>query len=223
MSGSNSALQVILSSGSISDFFARMDMLAKIANYDNQIIDNIKSQRNSIALEKTNLQAENNAIANDQKAIEQSLKDLNAEITSQNKLLVSATQKENSLLAQKASMDAAAAAAAAAKAAAQANASVVISPPVKGTTITMDATAYDKGGATSYGIQTSRNPSGYSTVAVFPGTIPLGTKLYIAGYGYAIAADTGTDIIGNRIDLFFNTDADCNSFGRKNVQVTILN
>jgi 3D (Asp-Asp-Asp) domain-containing protein len=59
-------------------------------------------------------------------------------------------------------------------------------------------------------------------VAVDPRVIPLGTRLYIEGYGNAIAADTGGAIKGDRIDLCYNTPGECFEFGRRTVKVTIL-
>ena len=52
-----------------------------------------------------------------------------------------------------------------------------------------------------YGITRSGMPLTKGIVAVDPNVIPLGTRLYIPGYGFAIAADTGGGIIGDRIDL----------------------
>ncbi len=60
-------------------------------------------------------------------------------------------------------------------------------------------------------------------IAVDPRVIPLGTRVYIEGYGYAVAADTGGAIKGNRIDLCFDTNSEAVSFGRRNVKVYILN
>jgi len=59
-------------------------------------------------------------------------------------------------------------------------------------------------------------------VAVDPNVIPLRAKLYVEGYGFAIAADVGGAIKGKRIDLFFNTIEECINYGRKQVQVYIL-
>ncbi|NPV29334.1 MAG: hypothetical protein HPY58_06665 [Firmicutes bacterium] len=59
-------------------------------------------------------------------------------------------------------------------------------------------------------------------VAVDPEVIPLGSKLYVEGYGPASAVDTGGLIKGNRIDLFFNTPEECFAFGRREVTVYVL-
>jgi len=59
-------------------------------------------------------------------------------------------------------------------------------------------------------------------VAVDPRVIPMGTRLYVEGYGEAIAADQGNAIKGNRIDLFFDTHQQGLDWGIKTVKVTIL-
>ena len=64
--------------------------------------------------------------------------------------------------------------------------------------------------------------AGYGVVAVDPKVIPLGSKLYVEGYGYAIAGDRGRSIRGNRIDLGFSTVREAMSFGCKSVIVHVL-
>ena len=82
----------------------------------------------------------------------------------------------------------------------------------------------DKGfGKTATGTTARRDPNGYSSIAVDPRVIPLGTKLYIEGYGYGIAEDTGGAIKGNIVDVYFNSNSECMSWGRRNVNVYILN
>lgn len=93
--------------------------------------------------------------------------------------------------------------------------------------LTCESTAYtsdrgDSGTTTATGLKVSRDPNGYSTVAVDPRVIPLGTKLYIEGYGLAIAADTGGAIKGNIVDVYFNTYEECVNWGRRYVNVYIL-
>lgn len=84
------------------------------------------------------------------------------------------------------------------------------------------ATAYAAGTMTASGRKSIRNENGISTVAVDPTIIPYGTYLYIEGYGYAVAADTGTGIKGYKLDLFFNSYGECCDWGKRDVKVTIL-
>lgn len=62
----------------------------------------------------------------------------------------------------------------------------------------------------------------FGEVAVDPRVIPLGTRLYIDGYGYATAEDIGGAIKGNRIDLFFESNRDCDRWGIRRTKVYIL-
>lgn len=59
-------------------------------------------------------------------------------------------------------------------------------------------------------------------VAVDPSVIPLGTRLYIQGYGFAVADDTGGAIKGNKLDLAFDTHNEALQFGVRKVNVYIL-
>lgn len=89
-------------------------------------------------------------------------------------------------------------------------------------TLTMESTAYYGHGTTALGLKPVRNTNGLSTIAVDPNVIPLGTKVYVSGYGLAIAADTGGAIKGNIIDVFLNSYEECYSWGRRQVTVQIL-
>ncbi|MBQ6820228.1 MAG: G5 domain-containing protein [Clostridium sp.] len=88
----------------------------------------------------------------------------------------------------------------------------------------VESTAYSGGGVTATGTVPVRDPNGISTVAVDPRVIPLGSLIYVEGYGKAVAADTGGAIKGNIIDVYVNSNEEaCNNWGRKyNVPVYIL-
>lgn len=83
----------------------------------------------------------------------------------------------------------------------------------------MVATAYTAGCAGCSGYTASGYRAGHGIVAVDPRVIPLGTRLYIPGYGFAIAGDTGGAIHGSRIDLGFDSLSDALQFGRRPVKV----
>lgn len=84
------------------------------------------------------------------------------------------------------------------------------------------ATAYSGSGSTASGRKLHRAVDGISTIAVDPSVIPLGSKVYIDGYGYAVASDTGASIKGNKIDLYFNSYNEACNWGLKKVNLTII-
>ncbi|MYL48555.1 LysM peptidoglycan-binding domain-containing protein [Halobacillus litoralis] len=91
---------------------------------------------------------------------------------------------------------------------------------------TAEATAYTAyctgcSGVTATGIDLRANPD-QKVIAVDPSVIPLGSKVYVEGYGTAIAGDTGGAINGNRIDIFMPSREDALDFGRKSVKVQVL-
>ena len=115
------------------------------------------------------------------------------------------------------------------KAAAPKTASVAASAPAEpaGRTLIVSATAYTASctgcsGITATGINLKANP-GLKVIAVDPNVIPLGSKVYVEGYGYAVAGDTGGAIKGNKIDLFMAKQSSAIAFGRQQVKVTVLN
>lgn len=92
----------------------------------------------------------------------------------------------------------------------------------QGQTFTVETTAYDGvslGGLTASGYQISSTSD--RVIAVDPSVIPLGSTVYVPGYGTAIAADTGGAIQGNIIDLNMST-ADAIQWGRRTVTITVL-
>lgn len=85
-------------------------------------------------------------------------------------------------------------------------------------TFTVEATAYTHtGNPTATGVYPREG-----LIAVDPRVIPLGTQVYVEGYGYAVAADTGGAIKGNIIDVFFPSLQRCLDWGRKPVTIHIL-
>ncbi|MEC5424376.1 LysM peptidoglycan-binding domain-containing protein [Virgibacillus sp. C22-A2] len=96
----------------------------------------------------------------------------------------------------------------------------------EGKTISVTATAYTAGcdgcsGITSTGINLNEDPNA-KVIAVDPTVIPLGSKVYVEGYGHAVAGDIGSAIKGNKIDLHVPTKDEAYSWGVRTVEVTIV-
>src|SRR5262249_38779610 len=83
-------------------------------------------------------------------------------------------------------------------------------------TLVVDAVAYHLTGRAASGL-----PVGVGVVAVDPTVIPLGTRLFVPGYGPGVAADVGSAVKGNIIDLWMTTRAKARAWGRRTVTITI--
>ena len=88
--------------------------------------------------------------------------------------------------------------------------------------LTMEASAYLPTDGGGHGITATGIMARRGVVAVDPDVIPLGSRLYIPGYGEAIAADTGGAIVGHKIDLCMENYSEAMQFGRRDVVVYIL-
>lgn len=87
-----------------------------------------------------------------------------------------------------------------------------------GTKMVVQATAYSGDGITSTGTVPK-----WGTIAVDPSVIPYGTRVYIPQFGqYFIAEDCGGAIKGNKIDIFMNSESECSSWGRRNIDIYIV-
>ncbi|GAA0105150.1 3D domain-containing protein [Paraclostridium sordellii] len=87
-----------------------------------------------------------------------------------------------------------------------------------GRLMTVNASAYSGHSITS----TGTTPK-WGTIAVDPSVIPYGTRVYIPKFDMVfIAEDCGSAIKGNKIDIFMNSESECNTFGRQNIEIQIL-
>ncbi|WP_413788949.1 3D domain-containing protein [Psychrobacillus mangrovi] len=105
---------------------------------------------------------------------------------------------------------------------------IVSAPPIgEGAEMVVTATAYTAycegcSGTTAYGIDLRANPD-QKVIAVDPRIIPLGSKVWVEGYGEAIAGDTGGAIKGNKIDVFIPTYESAMQWGVKKVKIKVIN
>ncbi|TYR80678.1 LysM peptidoglycan-binding domain-containing protein [Priestia megaterium] len=105
--------------------------------------------------------------------------------------------------------------------------SVTEQKPSSSKELTVVATAYTAfcagcSGITKTGIDLRTNPN-QKVIAVDPRVIPLGSRVYVEGYGEAIAGDIGSAIKGNRIDVFIPSQSGAIQWGRRTIKVQVLN
>jgi 3D (Asp-Asp-Asp) domain-containing protein len=92
---------------------------------------------------------------------------------------------------------------------------VLVNPVHPGGTLSVSSTAYSLPGNTASGL-----PTAQGVCATDPSVIPLGTRFDVPGYGSCVAADTGSAIVGDRIDVWLPTLALADSWGRRQVVIT---
>lgn len=78
-------------------------------------------------------------------------------------------------------------------------------------------------GITYSGVKVRRDKNAISTIAADPKVLPLGSILYVPGYGYAVVADTGSAIKGHKVDLYFATTRQVyKEWGKRTVEVQLI-
>jgi peptidoglycan DL-endopeptidase CwlO len=212
VNGRSSKLIMLLDSEDISEFVKRTDYINKINQRDEALVVSIKQAAGELDARLASIKRQ-----------KQEVNDVASELRSKKDRLVSARADRQKVIDSAGEQ---------ATAVEQKSASVEtkmseLNPPTvtghrTGRVLTMVATGYSPqepglNDHTATGMKAQRG-----VVAVDPSVIPLGTRVYVEGYGNAIAGDTGSAIKGNRIDLCFDTLAECNRYGRRTVKVEIL-
>ncbi|EXJ23616.1 Cell wall-binding protein [Alkalibacterium sp. AK22] len=147
-----------------------------------------------------------------------------AQAAAEEEAAAQAAAEEEAAAQAAAEEEAAAQAAAEEEAAAQEPAPEASASSSEGRWMSVEATAYSRnqpvlGNITFSGIDLRENPR---VIAVDPDVIPLGSTIYVPGRGEYIAGDTGGAIIGNRIDIHIEDLDQAIQFGRRNIDVQII-
>lgn len=190
-----------------------------------EAVQDISNSFMTLAVEGDAVQSAKDKIAAKEQAIKEAKE--KAEKEAREKALREKAEREAAEKAAREQAEKAAAEQAAKEQAAADTASASTGQQPAGQTFFMESTAYSSdpadalggGTVTATGQNLLTNPM---AVAVDPNVIPLGTRLYVEGYGEAIASDTGGAIKGNIVDVHFPTYEQCVQWGRRQVKVTIL-
>jgi 3D (Asp-Asp-Asp) domain-containing protein len=236
--GDPDPIEIILGASSLDDVLSAFDGLSRLAQEDERIASQAgetgaslrtalralatREQRVRAAVAEADIARSSLAAARDEKAgyvatLEQQ-RDLNSgEIAELTALATDAEAQTAALEEQADATESAAPDADPAEAPpAPAQASIATAPATGGRTLIVDAVAYSLPGYTASGL-----PVGKGVVAVDPSVIPLGTRMFVPGYGPAVAADVGSAIQGLIIDLWFPTYEQAAAWGRKTVTITV--
>jgi 3D (Asp-Asp-Asp) domain-containing protein len=222
--GDTSAIEVLFGARSLDDALVGLDNLSHVTSINQEVLSQLRSAKTRIsrasralAVREAKLAAATRAQAATTRALAAARAERAAFISELRHRL-----EMNSLQISKIETQASAAGARTEELAAArpATGAFVAAGPVsatgQGRTLTVSAVAYSLPGRTASGL-----PVGLGVVAVDPSVIPLGTHMTVPGYGEAVAADTGTAIIGPIIDLWFPTLAQARAWGRRSVTITL--
>jgi 3D (Asp-Asp-Asp) domain-containing protein/peptidoglycan hydrolase CwlO-like protein len=216
--GDNDPVAVVLGATSVNEALNSLDTMNRVAAQDKLVIRQTQQAKRDYRAQTRTLAARERELATLQQQATQTALSLErsraerasylAGLTSQRRLNEAAI---SALVQQAHSIEA------------RASRISVVAPPTGGGappgtsgTLTVSATGYSLRGRTATGA-----PVGWGVVAVDPSVIPLGTRMSIPGYGEGIAADTGSAIQGNTIDLWFPTLPQALGWGRRTVTITL--
>jgi 3D (Asp-Asp-Asp) domain-containing protein len=202
---------VVLGANSLTRGLKQLDDLSRLADESRQIVAATTTARHRLVRSRVLLAAEQRRLDRALAAARQAEESLAATIASR-RAYISSLRARATQAAQVHSVEAAA------QSATQQSQPLqpASSSPVAGKRqLVVSATCYDLSGRTATGM-----PVGQGVVAVDPSVIPLGTRMYVPGYGNGVAADVGSGIQGATIDLWM-TPTQCAAWGRRTVTITI--
>jgi 3D (Asp-Asp-Asp) domain-containing protein/peptidoglycan hydrolase CwlO-like protein len=213
-------LAVLLGAESLGDALSALDGLNRLAEQDTQIVDQLARARVALRAALARL-AERRAELRATLAEAEAARSYLARTRSQQSAYLASLRRQQDL--NRAQISRLAAQAVASE---QQSEELAVSntappappapPPRGGTKMTVSSTGYCLRGTTATGI-----PVGWGVIAVDPAVIPLGTRMFVPGYGKGVAADTGSAVRGATIDLWFPTCTQALQWGRRAVTITI--
>lgn len=229
--GDPDPLEVLLGARSLDEALTALDSLGHFARQDKEIVQQVRQSRTAVQSALAELerrQAELAALVAEAEAARDTVaagraeragylaglrtqRSLNrAEISD---LLAAAEAAEN----QTEELESSSSSGGASSGSAGGSSAPAPEPPASGERkLTVEATGYAIHGSTATGI-----PTGWGVVAVDPNVIPLGTRMFVPGYGEGVAADTGSAVKGNIIDVWFPTREQALEWGRRTVTITL--
>ncbi|OIK10626.1 cell wall-binding protein [Bacillus sp. MUM 116] len=238
-------IKVFLDAKNFDDFIQRASAVTALFNADQNILEDQKQDLKQIEEDKKEIDKQEQVLKDEQKNQAAQQEQLSLNLQKRQDTLKGMQDKYNKIdkemaLAQKekasiqveikaaeesVQKEQAAAKSRAVAASASASSQQNDSQPAgNGETLYVTATAYcyeSSGPVTRLGYNIKNNPN-MKLIAVDPSVIPLGSKVWVEGYGVAIAGDTGGAIHGHRIDILKPNMAQARDFGRKTVKVIIL-
>jgi 3D (Asp-Asp-Asp) domain-containing protein len=227
--GQTDAIAVLLGAASIDEAVAGIDGLRRAARVNRRLVGELHRKEIQVGALAVQLQARDAELAVARRRAQAGLRQLESVVQGRLGTLASLRIRSDLTRRQVASLDEAAreaerrSAQLAKQAAADATVLAVDAQErsaqsvVAGThSLVVDAVAYHLPGRTASGL-----PVGSGVVAVDPAVIPLGTRIFVPGYGPAVAADVGSAVKGNIIDLWMPSRARALAWGRRTVTITV--
>ena len=210
--GSVDPVAVVLGAKSLGTALSRLDDLSRVASQSRQIVAATSAARLRLLRSQRRLAVEEGRLERSLAAARQAEERLAAAVATRTAYVASLRARARLQAQQVRSVEAQAQTA---QQKSQALQPPTTSAPSGKRQLTVSATCYDLPGRTATGM-----PVGQGVVAVDPSVIPLGTRMYVPGYGNGVAADVGGGIIGNTIDLWM-TPSQCGAWGRRTVTITL--
>lgn len=214
------ALAIFFGSSSIDDAVTRIDALQRSSQLDRQTVDQTRAARTQLRTLKRELDIRAAQLATLLSQARDTVATLER-TRAQRVAYLASLRRQRAWNARRIAKANAIAHAGATKSISAPTAPTADSAPTptlvaSGQTMTVSSTGYALSGTTATGL-----PVGWGVVAVDPSVIPLGTRMTIPGYGEGVAADTGSAVVGSTIDLWFPTQAQAMTWGRRTVTITL--